>query len=195
MVDHLPQIYMGMGLTAEEVQRKYDVSREDPDQFAYRSHQNALRAQAEGKFDEEIVPVEVEATVLDNGKPITTKPRSRRTKGRARTRPLEALAKLKPVFHADGTVTAGNSSQTSDGAAAAIVMSEKKAQGAGAEADGAIRQLRGGRSAAGDHGHRAGGGDSQGAGAGGSEARRHRRGRTERSVRGAGAGGDSQGRG
>src|SRR5271167_4712137 len=69
MVDHLPQIYMGMGLTAEEVQRKYDVSREDADQFAYRSHQNALKAQAEGKFDEEIVPVEVKANILENGAP------------------------------------------------------------------------------------------------------------------------------
>src|ERR1700674_2161976 len=69
MVDHLPQIYMGMGLTGEEVQRKYGVSREDSDQFAYRSHQNALRAQAEGKFDEEIVPVEVEANILENGAP------------------------------------------------------------------------------------------------------------------------------
>src|SRR5271170_7367172 len=69
MVDHLPQIYMGMGLTAEEVQRKYGVSREDSDQFSYRSHQNALRAQAEGKFDEEIVPVEVEGNVLQNGAP------------------------------------------------------------------------------------------------------------------------------
>ncbi len=62
MVDHLPQIYMGMGLTAEEVYRKYNVSREDQDAFAYRSHQNALKAQAEGKFDDEIVPVEVEMT-------------------------------------------------------------------------------------------------------------------------------------
>src|SRR5437868_154987 len=69
MVDHMPEIYMGMGLTAEEVQRKYDVSRADADQFAYRSHQNALRAQAEGKFDEEIVPVEVEANILENGHP------------------------------------------------------------------------------------------------------------------------------
>ena len=68
MVDHMPQIYMGMGLTAEEVQRKYHVSREDSDQFAYRSHQNALRAQAEGKFDEEIVPVDVDANILENGK-------------------------------------------------------------------------------------------------------------------------------
>src|SRR5258708_3460769 len=65
MVDHLPQIYMGMGLTAEEVYRKYNVSREDQDAFAYRSHQNALKAQAEGKFDDEIVPVEVELTTLN----------------------------------------------------------------------------------------------------------------------------------
>src|SRR5271167_4853746 len=69
MVDHLPQIYMGMGLTAEEVQRKYGISREEADQFAYRSHQNALKAQAEGKFDEEIVPVEVKANILENGAP------------------------------------------------------------------------------------------------------------------------------
>src|ERR1700733_12509420 len=69
MVDHIPQIYMGMGLTAEEVQRKDAVSREDSDQFSYRSHQNALRAQAEGKFDEEIVPVDVEANILENGTP------------------------------------------------------------------------------------------------------------------------------
>src|ERR1700683_4902726 len=69
MVDHLPQIYMGMGLTAEEVQRKYNVSREDSDQFSFRSHQNALRAQAEGKFDEEIVPVDIESNILENGAP------------------------------------------------------------------------------------------------------------------------------
>src|SRR5208282_118442 len=69
MVDHLPQLYMGMGLTAEELQRKYGISREDSDQFAYRSHQNALRAQAEGRFDEEIVPVEIDSTVLENGRP------------------------------------------------------------------------------------------------------------------------------
>ena len=80
MVDHLPQIYMGMGLTAEEVQRKYGISREDADQFAYRSHQNALRAQAEGKFDEELVPVEIETTVLDNGSPKTRY--SKKTRGR-----------------------------------------------------------------------------------------------------------------
>src|ERR1700730_8924591 len=67
MVDHQPEVYMGMGLTAERVNQKYGVNREDSDRFALRSHQNALKAQADGKFDEEIVPVDVEATVLDNG--------------------------------------------------------------------------------------------------------------------------------
>jgi acetyl-CoA acyltransferase len=116
MVDHLPQVYMGMGLTAEQVRQKYGITRQDADQFAYRSHQHALRAQAHGKFDEEIVPVPL------NGSGMFTKDEG----PRADTSP-EALAKLKPVFQSDGTVTAGNSSQTSDGAAAAIVMSERKA--------------------------------------------------------------------
>jgi acetyl-CoA acyltransferase len=128
MVDHLPQIYMGMGLTAEEVQRKYDVSRADADQFAYRSHQNALRAQAEGKFDDEIVPVTIEATVMDNGKPRHYQGVFNKDEGPRADTSFEALAKLRPVFDANGSVTAGNSSQTSDGAAAALVMSAKKAQ-------------------------------------------------------------------
>jgi acetyl-CoA acyltransferase len=117
MVDHLPQIYMGMGLTAEQVQRKYGISREDSDQFAYRSHQHALHAQAEGKFHDEIVPVPL------NGSGMFAK-----DEGPRADTSLEALAKLKPVFQSDGTVTAGNSSQTSDGAAAAIVLSDKKAR-------------------------------------------------------------------
>jgi acetyl-CoA acyltransferase len=128
MVDHLPQIYMGMGLTAEEVTRKFGVSREDADRFAYRSHQNALRAQAEGKFDEEIVPVALESTVLTNGAPEHRHGVFQKDEGPRADTSVEALAKLKPVFQADGAVTAGNSSQTSDGAAAAIVMSEKKAK-------------------------------------------------------------------
>jgi len=128
MVDHMPQIYMGMGLTGEEVQRKYGVSREDADQFAYRSHQNALRAQREGKFDEEIVPVDVETNILENGAPHHHATVFQKDEGPRADTSVEALAKLKPVFQADGTVTAGNSSQTSDGAAAAIVMSEKKAK-------------------------------------------------------------------
>jgi acetyl-CoA acyltransferase len=128
MVDHLPQIYMGMGLTAEQVRKKYGVTREDADQFAFRSHQHALRAQAEGKFDDEIVPVTIEATTLEDGAPRHHTIAFTKDEGPRADTSMEALAKLKPVFQADGTVTAGNSSQTSDGAAAAIVMSDKKAE-------------------------------------------------------------------
>jgi acetyl-CoA acyltransferase len=128
MVDHIPQIYMGMGLTAEEVYRKYNVSREDQDAFSYRSHQNALKAQAKGRFDDEIVPLDVETTALSNGKPSTQKSTFAKDEGPRADTSVEALGKLRAVFHAQGTVTAGNSSQTSDGAAAAIVMSEKKAR-------------------------------------------------------------------
>src|SRR6202167_4567506 len=128
MVDHIPQIYMGMGLTAEEVYRKYNVSREEQDAFSYRSHQNALKAQAEGRFDDEIVRIEVEMTALSNGKPSTKKSTFAKDEGPRADTSVEALGKLRAVFHAAGTVTAGNSSQTSDGAAAAIVMSEKKAR-------------------------------------------------------------------
>jgi acetyl-CoA acyltransferase len=123
-VDHWPEVYMSMGLTAERMQRKYDVSREDADAFSLRSHQNALRAQSEGRFSEEIVPVEID-TVTPNRSGRTVFDRD---EGPRAETSLEALARLKPVFHAQGTVTAGNSSQTSDGAAAALVMSEKKAR-------------------------------------------------------------------
>src|SRR5580765_3186687 len=123
-VENWPEVYLTMGLTAERMHRKYGVSREDSDAFSLRSHQNALRAAAQGNFTDEIVPVEVEnvspgtveRTVFD------------RDEGPRADTTLEALAKLKPVFHTQGTVTAGNSSQTSDGAAAAIVMSETKAR-------------------------------------------------------------------
>jgi acetyl-CoA acyltransferase len=124
MVDHHPQIYMGMGLTAEEVYRKYNVSREDQDQFSYRSHQNALKAQSEGRFDDEIVPLQVDSQTPYDKKIAVFK----KDEGPRADTSLEALGKLRPVFHAAGTVTAGNSSQTSDGAAAAIVMSERKAR-------------------------------------------------------------------
>jgi acetyl-CoA acyltransferase len=123
-VDHRPEVYMSMGLTAERVQKKYGVSREDADAFAYRSHQNAIKAQQGGKFDAEIVPVEVESATPGKAvKSVFT-----RDEGPRADTNMEALAKLKPVFHANGTVTAGNSSQTSDGAAAALVMSESKAR-------------------------------------------------------------------
>jgi len=128
MVDHIPAIYMGMGLTAEAVTQKYGVTREDADKFAYRSHHNALKAQAEGKYDEELVPVDIESTTLSNGKPKHHKFTFSMDEGPRPDTSVEALNKLRPVFQSDGAVTAGNSSQTSDGAAAAIVMSEKKAK-------------------------------------------------------------------
>jgi acetyl-CoA acyltransferase len=128
-VDHRPEVYINMGLTAENVQRKYNIPRDDQDAFSFRSHQNALRAQAEGKFDDELVPVEVETASQNGaGKPKISKTLFAKDEGpRADTTP-EALSKLKPAFHAQGTVTAGNSSQMSDGAAAALIMSDKKAR-------------------------------------------------------------------
>jgi acetyl-CoA acyltransferase len=128
--DHRPEVYMNMGLTAEEVQRRWGISREDADAFALRSHQNALHAQAHGHFLDEIVPMTLEATELDGaaGKPVHRETIFAQDEGPRADTSLEALAKLKPVFHANGAVTAGNSSQMSDGAAAAIVMSERKAE-------------------------------------------------------------------
>jgi acetyl-CoA acyltransferase len=128
LVDHLPETYISMGLTAENVRTKYGVSREEQDALAYRSHRNALAAQSGGKFDDEIVSIEVAATALENGHAATHTIPFQKDEGPRADTSLEALAKLKPVFHAAGTVTAGNSSQTSDGAAAAIVMSESKAR-------------------------------------------------------------------
>ena len=127
-VDHRPEVYMNMGLTAEQLQKRYGVSREDSDEFAYRSHQKALKAQADGNFDDEIVPVNVDTTVMNGSKPHTTTAKVSKDEGPRADTSLEALAKLKPVFHAHGTVTAGNSSQTSDGAAIALVMSETRAK-------------------------------------------------------------------
>lgn len=123
LVDNHPQIYMGMGLTAEEIQRKYNINREDQDRFAYRSHQNALSAQAAGKFQDEIVALDVSTLTVDGQKKTVFE----KDEGPRADTSLEALGKLRPVFHSSGSVTAGNSSQTSDGAAAALVMSESKA--------------------------------------------------------------------
>ena len=131
-VDHRPEIYMSMGLTAERVQRKYDISREDADAFALRSHQNARRGRRRrASSTNEIVPVEVEFASPNGAKPHLSKAVFDKDEGPRADTTLEALAKLKPVFHAHGTVTAGNSSQTSDGAAAALVMSERRAAALG----------------------------------------------------------------
>jgi acetyl-CoA acyltransferase len=134
LMDHYPDSYLSMGLTAENLARKYQITREQADQFSLRSHQRALAAIAGCKFKEEIVPLEV-AEVSLNGK---DKPQTRKIvfdtdEGPRRDTSIEALAKLKPAFHAQGTVTAGNSSQTSDGAAAAVVMSAEKARALGAK--------------------------------------------------------------
>ena len=123
-VEHWPEVYMSMGLTAERMQKKYGVSREDSDAFAWRSHQNALRAQQQGWFADEIVPVEIETATPGR----VEKTVFQTDEGPRADTSLEALGKLKPVFHASGTVTAGNSSQTSDGAAAALVMSQRMAR-------------------------------------------------------------------
>jgi acetyl-CoA acyltransferase len=128
LVDHRPEVYLEMGLTAERVRERYNISRQEQDRFALLSHEKAVRAQAEGRFDAEIVPVEVETTVVEDGRPRSVRFDFRRDEGPRGDTSLDALAKLKPVFQAGGTVTAGNSSQASDGAAAALVMSEGRAR-------------------------------------------------------------------
>jgi acetyl-CoA acyltransferase len=118
--------YWGMGLTAEAVAKKYNVSREDQDLFSFNSHQKALKAQAEGKFDKQIVPITVEQTYVDeNGKKATKSYIVNKDEGPRADTSLEVLAKLRPVFTADGSVTAGSSSQMSDGAAFVLIMSEE----------------------------------------------------------------------
>lgn len=118
--------YWGMGLTAEAVAQKYKVSREDQDEFSYNSHMKSLKAQKEGLFDEDIVPIEVEQVYLDdNGKRATKSYTVKTDEGPRRGTSIEALAKLRPVFANRGSVTAGNSSQMSDGAAFVLVMSEE----------------------------------------------------------------------
>jgi acetyl-CoA acyltransferase len=118
--------YWGMGLTAEAVAQKYKVSREDQDEFSYGSHMKSLKAQKEGLFDEDIVPIEVEQVYLDdNGKRATKSYTVKADEGPRKGTSIEALAKLRPVFANRGSVTAGNSSQMSDGAAFVLVMSEE----------------------------------------------------------------------
>ena len=125
----LPHYYTNMGLTAENVAVKYKVSREDQDAFALRSHQLAAQAVNTGKFDPELVPMDVEVKELGaDGKKVTKKSTVKRDEGPRADTSLEALAKLKPAFKEGGTVTAGNSSQVSDGAAAVVIMSVEKAQ-------------------------------------------------------------------
>ena len=118
--------YWGMGLTAEAVANQFNVSREDQDAFAFHSHQKALKAQAEGKFDKQIVPITINETYVDEkGKKATRSYVINKDEGPRADTSLAALAKLRPVFAANGSVTAGTSSQMSDGAAFVMVMSEE----------------------------------------------------------------------
>jgi acetyl-CoA acyltransferase len=135
LAEHYPAALMTMGLTAERVARHYGVSREDQDVFALASHRKAVAAQAAGRFDGELVPVTVTTAWPGKkaGRPAVTETVFAVDEGpRADTTP-EALAKLKPVFHAQGTVTAGNASQTSDGAAAVVLMEAGRARELGIE--------------------------------------------------------------
>tara|TARA_B100000927_G_scaffold291024_1_gene291587 strand:- start:634 stop:1815 length:1182 start_codon:yes stop_codon:yes gene_type:complete len=118
--------YWGMGLTAEAVANQFNISREDQDAFAYASHQKALKAQKNGDFDNQIVPITIDETYIDdNGKKETRTYTVDRDEGPRADTSLEALAKLRPVFANNGSVTAGNSSQTSDGAAVLLMMTEE----------------------------------------------------------------------
>jgi len=139
LMDNYPDAYLGMGLTAENLAKKYGITREQADTFSYESHQKAIAAIAAGKFKDEIVPVDVSYSVLEasaNGSPNGSRPKTVKAKfdtdeGPRADTSVEVLGKLKAVFHARGVVTAGNSSQMSDGAAAAVVMSAEKARALG----------------------------------------------------------------
>jgi acetyl-CoA acyltransferase len=133
LIDNHPEAYMSMGLTAERVAKHYGITREESDAFALSSHKKALAAIEAGRFDDEIVPVTVTNTMQDaKGNPENRTDTFRVDEGPRADTSIEALARLKAVFHAQGVVTAGNSSQTSDGAAAAVVMSDARAKEIGA---------------------------------------------------------------
>ena len=132
LMEHYPDSYLSMGLTAENLAAKHRITREEQDQFSLRSHQRATAAIEQGTFRDEIVPLEVIDVSLNGGnKPQTWRVMFETDEGPRRDTSIEALAKLKPAFHAHGTVTAGNSSQMSDGAAAAVVMSLERAKALG----------------------------------------------------------------
>jgi len=129
LADSYPDYYLNMGLTAENLAKKYEITREQADEFSYNSHQKALAAIAAGKFNDEIVPMTISVDEFDEKGRVRRKEVVFETdEGPRADTSLEGLAKLRAVFHAKGTVTAGNSSQMSDGAAAAVVMSADKAK-------------------------------------------------------------------
>jgi acetyl-CoA acyltransferase len=140
LADHYPAALLTMGLTAERVARRYSISREDQDEFALRSHQKAVAAQAAGRFIDELIPVNVTTSLpAKPGKPQIQEKVFAADEGPRADTSLEALAKLKPAFHAQGTVTAGNASQTSDGAAAVVLMESGRARELGFRPLGHLR--------------------------------------------------------
>ena len=138
LVEHDIDVYVSMGITAENVASKYGISREAQDEFALRSHQRALDAIERGAFHEEIVPVDVELTSFKDGRTETQQIRFETDEGPRRDTSLEVLAGLKPVFKRAGTVTAGNASGMSDGAAATVVMSRSMVDQLGVEPMGRL---------------------------------------------------------
>ncbi|BBW97456.1 acetyl-CoA C-acetyltransferase [Geobacillus icigianus] len=141
LAEEAPEYYMSMGHTAEQVAKKYGVSREDQDAFAVRSHQRAAKAIAEGKFNEEIVPVEVAVRKVENNKLVEETVVFAQDEGVRPDTNMETLAKLRPAFAVNGTVTAGNASQMSDGAAAVMVMDREKAESFGLKPLGKFRSF------------------------------------------------------
>jgi acetyl-CoA acyltransferase len=141
LIELNPDLYLGMGLTAEHVARRYAVSREDQDAFALRSHLRALDAIDAGRFRREIVPLEVEEVWFADGARQQRVHLVAHDEGPRRDTSAGALARLRPVFAADGSVTAGNSSQTSDGAAAVVVMSAERAAALGVQPMAAFRSF------------------------------------------------------
>jgi acetyl-CoA acyltransferase len=131
LVDHYPDAYLSMGLTAERLAKRFNITREECDEFSLRSHQKALAAIATGKFEDEVVPVPVSFTTPNGSKPKRQEIVFKIDEGPRADTSLEALAALKPAFHVKGVTTAGNSSQMSDGAASAVVMSAERAKALG----------------------------------------------------------------
>src|SRR5690606_14034372 len=140
LVDTMPEVYMTMGHTAEEVARRYDVTRQEQDEFAVASHQKAAWAIASGAFEDEIVPVVVtRSTLNDQGRYVERSFEFKQDEGVRATTSVQKLSKLKPSFVLNGSVTAGNASQMSDGAAAVLVMSRAKAESLGLKPMAAFR--------------------------------------------------------
>ena len=132
LFQNAPNTFLSMGLSVEQLARKHGITREQADAFALQSHQKAVRAQDEGLFDAEIAPVQAEIQSVDEqGRPVTEHITLTKDEGPRRDTSLESLAKLKPAFRPDGLITAGNASQRSDGAAAVLMMSERKANALG----------------------------------------------------------------